>query len=270
MFIKKQHKKTNIATVDQLKQLKQGCCLKAPTFNNSVYFGNASAAISKNNKLIIRFKSYAICQAQDTSSSIKTIEKLIDYLNSICAQQLHTYSGLSAVKSLLSSTTDKQFSPVVLGFFTPSYTDLLNCQSTVLPRYQKQQSNYKVINYNHCCNSNSKGFVSQLTNHLKQNHSFAERFEQSSYFDRCFFKLSKRFSSLSTINKKQIQTTNSTKLLTVIRAPFVFKKTREQFSLQRLSSHIVITLANSAQKQFLIQNLRLLKLPTELKVVSRN
>nr|YP_010003116.1 ribosomal protein S10 [Ulva sp. TM708]AZP40148.1 ribosomal protein S10 [Ulva sp. TM708] len=270
MLIKKQHNKNNIANVDQLTELKQP---KTSTLNKSPYFGNnveISQTQTQNSELIISFRSYAICQAEDTGSAINMIEKLINYLNSLCAKQLHTYFELCAIRSVLYSKvrSNSKFSPVVLGFFTSSYTDLLNCQSIILPRYQKQQSKHKIINYTNGYKSNSKIVGSQLTNNLKQNSY--ERFQQSYYFDRCFFKLSKQFSSLSAINTKLVQRRNSRKLLTLIRSPFVFKKTREQFSLQRISSHIAITLANAAQKQFLIENLRLLKLPVELKVVSRN
>nr|YP_009560636.1 ribosomal protein S10 [Ulva compressa]ATP01492.1 ribosomal protein S10 [Ulva compressa] len=267
MFIKKQHNKTT--NLGELKKLKQPCYLKTSTFNKNLSLCNRPE-ICQNNKLTISFKSYATCQAKDTSSTINSIEKLIDYLNSVCGEQLHTYFEFRPVKWSFYSKAHKQFSPVVLSFFTPSYTNLLNCQSTMLPRYQKQQSYRRAIHYKNRCNSNSKVVVSQQTDDLKQNHNFAERFEHNSYFDRCFFKLCKRFSSISSVNKRLVQRRNSKKLLTVIRAPFVFKKTRQQFSLQTVSSHTVITLANAAQKKFVIQNLRLLKLPTELKLVSHN
>jgi hypothetical protein len=268
MLIKKQHNKNNTADVALLTELKQLQCAKTATLNKSPYFGYR-AEISQNSELIISFRSYVISQAEDISSAINTIEKLIHYLNSVCANQLHTSFELCAITSLLSKV-HSNFSPVVLGFFTSSYTDLINCQSILSPRYRKQQSKQKLINYTNRDKSNSKILGSQLTNNLKQNSSFAERFQQSYYFDRCFFKLSKQLSSLSAINTKLVQRRNSRKLFTLIRSPFVFKKTREQFSLQTISSNIAITLANAAQKQFLIKNLRLLKLPVELKVVSRN
>nr|YP_010021470.1 ribosomal protein S10 [Ulva fenestrata]QOL10311.1 ribosomal protein S10 [Ulva fenestrata] len=285
MLIKKQHNKNNIANVGvgrfrfKLTELKQPHCVKTPTFNKNPYFGfgfgdHAETEISQtqNSELIISFRSYTICQAEDMGSAMNTIEKLVHYLNSLCAKQLHTYFELCTIRSVLYSKarTNSKFSPVVLGFFTLSYTDLLNWgyQSTILPRYQKQQSEHKAIYYTNDYKSNSKMVGSQLTNNLKQNSH--EIFQQSYSFNRCFFKLSKQLSSLSAINAKLVQRRNSKKLFTLIRSPFVFKKTREQFSLQRISSHIAITLANAAQKQFLIKNLRLLKLPVELKVVSRN
>lgn len=273
MLIKKQHNKNIIflGELNKVKERPQGC-LKTQTLNKSLYFEN-SAAIPQRKKLTITLKSNTVCQVKDISSSIGIIEKLINYLNYLCAKQLQTSFELCAIR-LISDKTGaiKEFAPIILGFFTSSHTNLLNCQSTILSRYRKQQGpwHHKPINYNSSDSLNSKVPAPQLTNYLKQSSSFAERLDHNAHSGRSFFKLSKKFSSLRAINKKLIQRKNSKKLLTLIRAPFVFKKTREQFSLQKLSSHIVITFANSAQKHFIIQNLRLLKLPTELKMVSHN
>ena len=271
MLIKKQHNK-NIIFLGKLNKVKQRCCFKTQTLNKSLCFENP-AVITQRKKLTITLRSYTVCQVKDISSSIRIIEKLINYLNYLCAKQLHTSFELCAIRLISGKTGGiKEFAPIILGFFTSSHTNLLNCQSTILSRYQKQQGpwHHKAINYNNSDSLNSKVPAPQLTNYLKQSSSFAERLDRSAYLSRSFFKLSKKFSSLRAINKKLVQRKNSKKLLTLIRAPFVFKKTREQFSLQKLSSHIVIRFANSAQKHFIIQNLRLLKLPTELKVVSHN
>lgn len=270
MLIKKQYNKNTIF-LRKVNKVKQQCCLKTQTLNKSLCFENPSCHQRK--KLTITLRSYTVCQVKDISSGIRTIEKLINYLNYLCAKQLHTSFELCATHLISGKTGGiKEFAPVILGFFTPSHTNLLNCQSTILPRYKKQQGpwHHKAINRNNRGNFNSKVLTPQLTNYLKQSSRFAERLDHTVYLGRSFFKLSKKFSSLRSINKKLVQRKNSKKLLTVIRAPFVFKKTREQFSLQKLSSHIVIKLINSAQKRFIIQNLRLLKLPTELKVVSHN
>lgn len=285
MLIKKQHNK-NIISLGKLNKVKQQSCLlkKIQTLNKSLYFEH-SAEITlaqrkkrkKRKKLGITLRSNTVCQVKDIRNSIGIIEKLINYLNYLCAKQLQTSFELCAIR-LISDKTGviKEFAPIILGLFTSSHANLLNCRGkpTMLSRYQEQQEswhhNRKLINYNISDRFNSKVPAPLLTNYLKQSRSFAERLDHNAYFGRSFFKLSKKFSSLRAINKKLVQRNNSKKLLTVIRAPFVFKKTREQFSLQKLSSHIVITFANSAQKHFIIQNLRLLKLPTELKMVSHN
>jgi len=269
MLIKKQHNK-NIIFLGKLNKVKEQCYLKTQTLRKRLYFEN-STAITQSKKLTITLKSYTICQVKDISSGIDVIEKLINYLNYLCAKQLHTYFELYAIGLVSDETrTIKKFAPVVLGLFTSSQTNLLNCQSTILYRYQKQHANHKAINYNNSNSLNSKVLAPQLKKYLKRSSRFQKKLYHSCYLSRLFFKLSKKFSSLSTISKKLVQRRNSKRLLTLIRAPFVFKKTREQFSLQKLSSHIVITFDNSAQKHFIIQNLRLLKLPTELKLVSHN
>nr|YP_010003080.1 ribosomal protein S10 [Ulva sp. TM637]AZP40102.1 ribosomal protein S10 [Ulva sp. TM637] len=267
MLIKKQHNK-NIIFLGKLNKVKQQCCFKTQTLNKSLCFEN-STVITQRKKLTITLRSYTVCQVKDISSSIAAIEKLINYLNYLCAKQLRAYFELKIQPISDKTGTIKECAPIILGFFTSSCTSLLNCQNAILSRYQKQQGllHHKMINSNNS-DSLKKVPASQLTNNLKQCSSFAETLDYSSYLGRCFFKLSKKFSSLNA--KKLVQRRNSKKLITLIRSPFVFKKTREQFSSQKLSSHIVITFANSAQKHFIIQNLRLLKLPTELKVVSHN
>nr|YP_009172372.1 ribosomal protein S10 [Ulva fasciata]ALG35731.1 ribosomal protein S10 [Ulva fasciata]AML80007.1 ribosomal protein S10 [Ulva fasciata]QBR54797.1 ribosomal protein S10 [Ulva lactuca] len=273
MLIKKQHNK-NIIFLEKLNKIKEQCYLKTQTLRKRLYFDN-STAITQSKKLTITLKSYTICQVRDISNGIDVIEKLINYLNYLCAKQLHTYLKLYAIGgcSVPNQTrTIKKFfyPPIVLGLLVSSQTNLLNCQSTILPRYQKQQVNHKVINYSNSNSLNNKVLAPQLKRHLKHSSVFQKRLYHNSYWGRSLFKLSKKFGSLSTISKKLAQRRNSKRLLTLIRAPFVFKKTREQFSLQKLSSSTVITFENSAEKHFIIQNLRLLKLPTELKLVSHN
>nr|WVH39702.1 ribosomal protein S10 [Ulva dactylifera] len=268
MLIKKQHNK-NIIFLGKLNKIKEQCYFKTQTLRKRLYFDN-STAITQGKKLTITLKSYTLCQVKDISSGIDLIEKLINSLNYLCAKQLHTYLELYAIGLLSNQTSIKKFAPVVLGLLESSQTNLLNYQSTILSKYQKQQVNHKAINCNNSNSLNNKVLAPQLKKHLKHSSMFQNRLYHSSYWGRSLFKLSKKFSSLSTISKKLVQRRNSKRLLTLIRAPFVFKKTREQFSLQKLSSSTVITFENSAQKHFIIQNLRLLKLPTELKLVSHN
>ncbi len=265
MLIKKQHNK-NINFSKKLNKDSAGQVI------NGQNCGNFTVT-SQTKKLSITLRSYGICQVKDNTSSIRAIEKLINYLNYVCAKQLHTNFELGRLtKGPILRTTR---SLKVLGFFTPSHTQFLSNHTRLLSKYSSQQSLFKKnkgINCTSSTNSLNKVSPTQSADNFK--HIFSEKHpsqlktcllvEQG----RCFFKLSKKFSSLKAINKKLVQRKNSKKLFTLIRAPFVFKKTREQFNLQKFSSHIVITFANSAQKDFIIQNLRLLKLPTELKLVS--
>jgi hypothetical protein len=58
----------------------------------------------------------------------------------------------------------------------------------------------------------------------------------------------------------------TTKLFTVTRASFVFKKTREQFGLSKKAYVSSIPITSKIQQQVLLQLLNLLKLPVELKI----
>lgn len=276
MLIKKQHKTIFAVNLNlaKLNTFKQQCSLRTQTLKQKPTFYTSDTAVLKNQKiqLAITLSSFAISQVKDISHSTAAIEKLIYYINSVCAKQLHTAFDLSTINPIISQKGTKALpTATILGSFTANYTNLLHYQKILLLRLKKQQYSYKVINYNNNT-VHYKPLASRLTNNEKKSNHLVlvEKLERSNYFNRWFFKLSKEFSNLSTVNKRLVQRKNSKKRFTVIRAPFVFKKTREQFCLQKLSSHVVVNFTSPAQKHFLIQNLRLLKLPTELKLISRN
>ena len=274
MLIKKQHKK-NISLFKKLTKgfTEQG--INSQSFENSTITSQLLLLQKQGpKKLSITLKSNGICQVKDATSSIVAIEKLINYLNYICAKQLHTNLELYPTPPILHKTRTLK----VLGFFTSSYTNFLSYHKTLLYKCQnlkQEHSLFKKSKRTNCSNnSTSLNKVSPMQSADSFKQIFYEKdlskFKKCFLLEqrRCFFKLSKKFSSFKALNKKLVQKRKSKKLLTLIRAPFVFKKTREQFHLQKFSSHIVIKCANSAQKDFIIQNLRLLKLPTELKLVS--
>ena len=91
--------------------------------------------------------------------------------------------------------------------------------------------------------------------------------QKNNYSSRYFFKWCELFASNHSINKQMHKPVQSTKQFTVVRSPFVFKKTREQFSSQKLSYRILVKLQNPMQKLFLIQSLGLLRLPCELDIL---
>nr|UCS09845.1 ribosomal protein S10 [Percursaria percursa] len=249
MLIKKQHNNNN--TKPKLNRLKKSL----RKIKQSSTFIKNTIVLQKKIQLAITLSS-KISQVKDIAYSIAAIEKLIYHINSVCAKQLRTALDLfclNKTKSTIVSQKELTFLPTSTQFIKlHNYTNLLAYQKIFK---KKQQCNYEVINNKD--NNNTKSNTKILL-------------ERSYYSNRWFFKLSKEFSTQSAVNKQLVQRKNSKRLFTVIRAPFVFKKTREQFCSQKLSSHLVITFASSAQKNFLIQNLRLLKLPTELKLISRN
>jgi ribosomal protein S10 len=60
----------------------------------------------------------------------------------------------------------------------------------------------------------------------------------------------------------------STKLFTLTRSSFIFKKTREQFGLTKKSYFTSIIIKSKTQQQLLLQLITLLKLPVEIKIQS--
>jgi hypothetical protein len=90
--------------------------------------------------------------------------------------------------------------------------------------------------------------------------------QKTNYCNRYLFKSSIFLDNNSPIDKQMQKALNSTQLFTVIRSPFVFKKTREQFIKQLLSYSVIIKLHSPIQKQLFIQYLSLLRLPVELEI----
>lgn len=66
------------------------------------------------------------------------------------------------------------------------------------------------------------------------------------------------------------KTPQKTKLFTVIRSAFIFKKTREQFGLTRINYFTSINITSIIHQQLLLQIINLLKLPCELKIQINN
>lgn len=66
----------------------------------------------------------------------------------------------------------------------------------------------------------------------------------------------------------ELQKVESTSLFTVIRSPFVYKKTREQFGLNKKTWRIHLSLSSTQQVR-LLQLLTQLKLPAELTIQIR-
>ena len=99
-----------------------------------------------------------------------------------------------------------------------------------------------------------------LKNSLKQSYD-------QMHFKQLFIKISQQLNT--TIFSGTIQKLpQSTKVFTVTRAPFVFKKTSEQFGYTKRSYHLRVKIRSKIHLQLLFQLLGLLKLPSELKTIS--
>ena len=217
------------------------------------------SVLKKNKKklqLQIVLKSYggSSKQAADIQLSLDVISKLIDYLNYFCTKRFKNiiYSRKEKYKyyfdtSSLASTTFNEL------FISYSTTNLTN-QVFSLQKQKEEKYSFDPLIFD----LQSKDQALFLCAGVLQKRNYANRY---------FFKWCELFANNSSINKQIHKPLHSTKLFTVVRSPFVFKKTREQFSSQKLSYSILAKLQNPMQKLFLIQSLGLLRLPCELDIL---
>lgn len=97
---------------------------------------------------------------------------------------------------------------------------------------------------------------------LNQSQKYQTRYYNSRVFVDLAAALAKTLCNSS--HQKIKQTTSR---FTVIRSPFVFKKTREQFGLKKHVCEIVLNL-NQNEQEFLLPLLSQLRLPGELQLIS--
>ena len=112
-----------------------------------------------------------------------------------------------------------------------------------------------------------KPYKAKVKGQQKSNFSFLfSKLQKTNYCNRYFFKSSASLDNSGPINRQVQKTLSSTQLFTVIRSPFVFKKAREQFSLQKVFYNVTIASHSPIQKELFIQCLSLLRLPVELEI----
>ena len=213
----------------------------------------------KKNKNILQLhiilKSYngSPKRTADIQLGLDTISKLIDYLNHFCTKGFKniTYPRKKKYKDYLDTShlINTDFNKLFLDYSTAS----LKSNQGFFLQQEKSLLNSLVLN---------------LQSKDQKLCLCAEVLQKSNYSNRYFFKWCELFATNSSINKQIHRPLHSTQLVTVVRSPFVFKKTREQFSSQKLSYRILVKLQNPMQKLFLIQSLGLLRLPCELEIVN--
>ena len=86
---------------------------------------------------------------------------------------------------------------------------------------------------------------------------------RSSLFKQHVIKAVQQHTFLSTIRKAPA----SSRIFTVTRSPFIFKKTREQFALTKNFYYSTIKTTSNMHLQLLLNYLGLMKLPVELKIM---
>jgi ribosomal protein S10 len=198
--------------------------------------------------LKITFKSYGISQINDIKLSINIVAKLINYLNYFCTKQ----------------EGDSMYSKKQMTVFP--YLDALDLVNT---------HSYPSIplpgNFFAKITKEAKELAIPVELGLRQasNRSYRLKLEllENKYLNRYFFKWCQIFASYASMYRQIQKAPQRSQLFTVIRSPFVFKKTREQFSLQKQSYFVIVKLQNPTQKQFLIQCLGSLRLPAELEIL---
>lgn len=264
-------------------QLKKKVSLTNNTKESSCFFITKKTLLKNNNlKLTVLLTCYSP-QVKDIYFTINTIEKLIHYLNLIYAKSGGLSSALYPKRglylALLGESPGLPFVFAQRNRANPTFTPLEKAFPSEeregqkvkgsLPRFARQKQiggNVKQLNWYF-------SMVDQVTKkkrpNSKSNISNSKLLEYYNYFNRFFFKCSKCLSGTHPIKGHLSQKKPNKQTITVTRAPFVFKKTREQFGLQKLIYHMAISLASPAQKNSLIQNLRLLKLPVEIRLIDK-
>jgi len=112
------------------------------------------------------------------------------------------------------------------------------------------------------CSANAINSSLHLLNNLVHSVSKKTLNRSDLMGKRLFNRLSKVHVEL-----KNTKNTKSSTRFTVIRSPFVFKKTREQFTRLHIACTVVL-LMSKPQQQFLLQLLTISKFPAELSVLS--
>jgi hypothetical protein len=134
------------------------------------------------------------------------------------------------------------------------------------------RSNIKVFKPNKCfkrlvlqfseysCNYDSiNSSIKMLSKLLQSTEAYYGRISISEHLD---------FMPKMTLSNKKNQMKGKSRI-TVIRSPFVFKKTREQFLLQRLNCTVSLILTKP-QQSFLLPLVSITKFATELKIMCFN
>ena len=193
--------------------------------------------------------------------SVSAISKLIHFLNNCYTKQFKAF----LVDSLYSSSFDSNFSffdkPVKVtsssnaleGYPRISSTFyLLRDFRTWVPSFQKKQNLTAQMPPISLDLLTEQPLIERLDRKAKvkglikkrERFSFLfSKLQKTNYCNRYFFKSSASLDNNGPTNRQIQKALNSTQLFTVIRSPFVFKKTREQFNLQKVFYNVTIHLS---------------------------
>lgn len=250
---------------------------------NSVYVPFA-LPLEKGSQLKIILKSYSN-QLKDIEASIIAISKLTHYLDNSCVKQFKTFLTNSFYLAPLGFDSpffnrfvktknvndSNNFYPGISNIF--SLLGNLKMWTSSFRKKQKAKVTQMLLNLDLLIEQPliglliAKATCEVIKKQKKDQSAFLLlMLQKANYCNRYFFKSSVFLNNNGPINKQTQKELNSTQLFTVIRSPFVFKKTREQFIKQQLSCSVIIELHSPMQKQLFIQCLSLLRLPVELEI----
>lgn len=234
-------------------------------------------------KLKITLYSYGKNHEKDLKHSLKQISKLFGRLSGLCAERLldrlspspKSYAHL-ALYNLpgfnLWQDLGVASAAYCLGHLEdPHSVFKATLKSDLLAVYDKSQGRRKpgpsAPYYKPKVWTGPERVLRAKVYKVKTRVSPRSAHLRSDYRSRIFFKSCEYFSINSDTFGRSLQArAASLKLFTVTRAPFVFKKTREQFSLQKLSDSATINLYSPVQKQIFLECASLLSLPVEFKI----
>ena len=213
-------------------------------------FAPFAQPLKKKFQLKITLKSCK-SQLEDIKVSVSAISKLIHFLNNCYTKQFKTLLTDSSHSPLFDLNSSFFNKPVKARHFSnaledyprvPSTFNLLRNFKIWMPLFEKKQNLTTQIPL--CLNLLrgqpvieflEKPYKAKVKGQQKSNFSFLfSKLQKTNYCNRYFFKSSASLDNSGPINRQVQKTLSSTQLFTVIRSPFVFKKAREQFSLQKV------------------------------------
>lgn len=183
-------------------------------------------------------------------NSIKTISKCCDYLNYQYLKQIN----LNPLVFVSKVNNNSAFSYIV------EKEVMRKIQALEVNRGETNSNTYpwfcSVLGQNNDIDFNS------------YKHKYRKKFILKVQYclNRFFLKNCCQTAKIIILKKVIDRTPKKTRIFTVTRSPFVFKKTREQFDLNKISHYTTIKCSSNSYKKLLLQYLSTLKLNSELKI----